>query len=82
MYKRQRQEMIADAQSATRRITALVADLLDVGAAEDGLLVLEREPTDLVELARAVLAEVVPGTAARATLVLSLIHISESTTPY
>jgi len=65
----ERQEMITDAQGATRRLTALVSDLLDVGAAEEGLLAIARRPTDVVALARQAVNEIVPSHAARAGVI-------------
>ncbi|HVV86235.1 MAG TPA: ATP-binding protein [Kofleriaceae bacterium] len=61
----ERDVMIGDALGATQRLTSLVGDLLDIGAAEDGLLELERRPTDVAELARRALADVVPNHATR-----------------
>lgn len=51
-------EALDDAIHAVERMSGLVAELLDVGAAEEGRLQVIREPTDLGRLANEVLSHV------------------------
>ncbi len=60
-----RQAMLGDAQGAIHRLTALVSDMLFVGAAEEGKLRLDRKRTDLLRLAEEALRQTVPKYANR-----------------
>lgn len=53
-------ESLDDAVHAVERMSGLVAELLDVGAAEEGRLQMIRQPTDLGRLADEVLSHAVP----------------------
>lgn len=61
----ERRAMLVDAQGAIHRLTALVSDLLFVGAAEEGKLRLDRQRTDLLCLAEEALRQTIPKHANR-----------------
>lgn len=61
--------MLGDARAAVTRLSALSTELLEVGAAEDGVLRIDRRPTDLGKLATEALHSAVPRHDVRAAVV-------------